>query len=133
MAKEILLLPGTFRNIKKVTANIRQALIYFDDLKNPSKLGFKNKWFSSFSSQMIGYNVISFYLQTIFETTNTSVRPEVSSVVIGCIQLLACFCTILLTDRFGRKPVLMISLFWMAVGMVSISFSKLGWVTMLGS
>lgn len=33
MAKEILLLPGTFRNIKKVTANIRQALIYFDDLK----------------------------------------------------------------------------------------------------
>ncbi|KOB74190.1 Sugar transporter 11 [Operophtera brumata] len=82
--------------------------------------------FLAISSQMVGYNVISFYLQTIFEWTNTSVRPEVSSVVIGCIQLFACFCTILLTDRLGRKPVLVISLFWMAVGMIGLgTFFKL--------
>lgn len=72
----------------------------------------------SIGVQLIGYNAISIYLQTILILTGTSVRPEISSVIIGCIELFACFCTILLTDRFGRKPILGTSLVGMAVGMV---------------
>lgn len=72
--------------------------------------------------QMIGYNAVSPYLQTIFESTNTSLKPEVASVVIGCIQLLGCLCTIFLTDRFGRKPILTITLIGMAIGLVRFFF-----------
>jgi MFS family permease len=70
-------------------------------------------------AHLIGYNAIAFYLQTVLESTQTSVRPEVASVIIGLIQLTASFCTIVLTDRFGRKPILSGSLLGMTVGMVS--------------
>lgn len=75
--------------------------------------------FLAISSQMTGYNAVQFYLQIIFESTGTSVAPEISSVIIGCIQVFACICTILLTDKFGRKPVLVMTFFWLAVGLVS--------------
>ncbi|KOB78315.1 Sugar transporter 11, partial [Operophtera brumata] len=45
-------------------------------------------------SQMTGFNAMQFYLQTIFESTHTNVRPEISSAIIGCIQLFACSCTV---------------------------------------
>ncbi|KAJ8715693.1 hypothetical protein PYW07_010175 [Mythimna separata] len=76
--------------------------------------------FLSIFLELIGYNAVMFYMQTVMESTQTSVGEDVASVVCGCIQLLACFCTILVTDRFGRKPVLITSLFGMAVGMLGL-------------
>ncbi|KOB67446.1 Sugar transporter 11, partial [Operophtera brumata] len=68
------------------------------------------------------YNAVSVYLQTIFESTKVNISPEVSSVVIGSIQLLACLCTIFLTDKFGRKPILTITTIGMAAGLGSITW-----------
>ncbi|XP_037301772.1 facilitated trehalose transporter Tret1-like [Manduca sexta] len=76
--------------------------------------------------QAIGFNSISFYLQTILESTKTSVKPEVASVIIGIIQLVASVCTTLVTDRFGRKPILSTTLVGMTVGMIGLGvFFKL--------
>lgn len=70
-------------------------------------------------SQFVGFNAVSFYLQTVLESTQTSVRPEIASVTIGLIQLFASFCTTLVTDRFGRKPILSVTCVGMGLGMVS--------------
>ncbi|XP_063834434.1 facilitated trehalose transporter Tret1-like [Ostrinia nubilalis] len=77
-------------------------------------------------SQLIGFNAVTFYLQTVLKSTQTSVAEETASVVIGCIQLSASFVTTLITDRFGRKPILSITLVGMTFGMVGLgAFFKL--------
>lgn len=73
-------------------------------------------------AQLTGFNSVSFYLQTILESTQTSITPELCSVIIGLIQLLASFCTTLVTDRFGRKQILTSTLTGLSFGMVSSSF-----------
>lgn len=77
-------------------------------------------------SQFVGFNAVSFYLQTVLESTQTSVRPEIASVTIGLIQLFASFCTTLVTDRFGRKPILSVTCVGMGLGMLGLGlFFKL--------
>ncbi|CAG9569142.1 unnamed protein product [Danaus chrysippus] len=71
-------------------------------------------------ANMIGYSAISFYLQTIFESTNTSVAPEIASLVIGFIQLFAALCTTFFTKFFGRRTILIYSLLGMFVGMFGL-------------
>ncbi|XP_059045578.1 facilitated trehalose transporter Tret1-like [Achroia grisella] len=71
-------------------------------------------------SQIIGFNAVTFYLQTVLESTKTSVKPEIASVIIGFIQLIASFCTTLVTDRFGRKPILGSTLAGTAIGMIGL-------------
>ncbi|XP_048001792.1 facilitated trehalose transporter Tret1-like [Leguminivora glycinivorella] len=73
-----------------------------------------------------GYNCVETYLQTILEVTRTSVRSEMASGIIGAIQLIASFSTMMLTDRFGRKPILVTTLIGFTVGMVGLgTFFKL--------
>ncbi|RVE44945.1 hypothetical protein evm_010370 [Chilo suppressalis] len=70
--------------------------------------------------QFIGFNAVTFYLQTVLESTQTSIRPEIASVIIGCIQLAASFVTTLITDKFGRKPILSVTLIGQMLGMVGL-------------
>lgn len=70
-------------------------------------------------SQAIGYNIVIPNLQSIFEMANTNVSSEFSSLTSGCFQLFGAFCAVLVTDRFGRKPLFSISLIGVAIGMVS--------------
>ncbi|XP_053619779.1 facilitated trehalose transporter Tret1-like isoform X2 [Plodia interpunctella] len=76
--------------------------------------------FLGFSSQANGYTAVFQYLQTILETTNTSVRPEISSVIIGGIQMFASLCTTLVTDRFGRKFILISTVSGMVIGFICL-------------
>ncbi|CAG9794712.1 unnamed protein product [Diatraea saccharalis] len=71
-------------------------------------------------SQLSGFNGVNLYLQTILESTHTNIRPEVASVIIGCIQLAASIFTSLVTDRFGRKRILTTTFTGMAIGMVGL-------------
>ncbi|KAL0861069.1 hypothetical protein ABMA27_009580 [Loxostege sticticalis] len=71
-------------------------------------------------SQLVGFNAVTFYLQTVLESTQTSVASETASAVIGAIQLTASIVTTLITDRFGRKPILSITLVGMTLGMVGL-------------
>ncbi|CAB3227756.1 unnamed protein product [Arctia plantaginis] len=80
----------------------------------------------SIGCQFAGFNAVSFYLQTVLESTQTSVKPEFASVIIGVIQLVASFGTTFMTDKFGRKPILTVTGFGMALGMLGLGiFFKL--------
>ncbi|XP_039760879.1 facilitated trehalose transporter Tret1-like isoform X2 [Pararge aegeria] len=103
--------------------------------KIDKKLLFKNKTFLKslslgfllfIGSQLVGFNAVQFYLQTILESTKTSVKPELASVIIGIIQVFASFCTPLFLTKFGRRPVLLGSLSGMFLGMLGLGiFFKL--------
>ncbi|XP_046973173.1 facilitated trehalose transporter Tret1-like [Vanessa cardui] len=71
-------------------------------------------------AQLVGFNAVSFYLQTILESTQTSVMPEIASVIIGVIQVLASFCTTLIMSKFGRRSILLTSLAGMCLGMIGL-------------
>ncbi|CAH2059212.1 unnamed protein product, partial [Iphiclides podalirius] len=73
-----------------------------------------------FGAQLVGYNAVAYYLQTILISTNTSVMPEIASVVIGVIQFISSLCTMFLTDRFGRKIILIFSLIGMCIGLIGL-------------
>ncbi|XP_045539844.1 arabinose-proton symporter-like [Papilio machaon] len=72
----------------------------------------------SIGCQMVGYNAVSYYLQTILISTHTSIMPEIASVIIGVIQFVSSFLTMFTTDRFGRKIILITSLIGMTIGLV---------------
>lgn len=69
-------------------------------------------------SQLIGSNAINFYLQSILESTNTNVPSEISSVIIGIIQVLASFSTTLIMNTFGRRTILLTALVGTLLGLV---------------
>ncbi|XP_058455389.1 facilitated trehalose transporter Tret1 [Malaya genurostris] len=59
--------------------------------------------------QLSGVNVILFYSQTIFAKTGSSLAPEISTILVGIVQVLASGATPLIVDRLGRKPILLAS------------------------
>lgn len=73
----------------------------------------------SFGAQLVGFNAVSYYLQTILISTGTSVMPEIASVIIGLIQLFSSLCTMFTTDRFGRRIIMIVTLIGMCIGLVS--------------
>lgn len=75
------------------------------------------------ASQLVGFNAVTYYMQTILESTHTKVRAEIGSVIVGVIQLVASLCTMPVSDRFGRRPILLSSVAGILVGLVSISSS----------
>lgn len=75
----------------------------------------------AFSTQLVGFTAVSFYLQTILESTKTNVMPEVASVIMSLIQLFASFCSTPATHWFKRRHILMISFSGILIGMVRVS------------
>ncbi|XP_022128881.2 facilitated trehalose transporter Tret1 isoform X1 [Pieris rapae] len=71
-------------------------------------------------SQLVGFNAVSFYLQTILISTKTNVAPEIASVIIGVIQTMGSLSVTLLTAIFERKRILILSLSGMFIGMIGL-------------
>ncbi|XP_041985525.1 facilitated trehalose transporter Tret1-like [Aricia agestis] len=67
---------------------------------------------------LLGFTAVTFYLQTILETTGVSLQPEISSVISGVIQLVGSACSTPITRNFARKSILKISLTGYAIGMI---------------
>ncbi|GJQ75921.1 hypothetical protein Trydic_g17981 [Trypoxylus dichotomus] len=59
--------------------------------------------------QLSGVNVITFYTQILFEATGSSIRPDLSAIIIGGVQVIAAFVTPLVVDKLGRRILLLIS------------------------
>ncbi|XP_053668923.1 facilitated trehalose transporter Tret1-like [Anopheles marshallii] len=70
--------------------------------------------------QLSGINPVQFFTQTIFEKTGTSVKPEVASIIIGGVQVVASMITVLSLDRLGRRPYLLISSGGMCCALVAL-------------
>ncbi|XP_045506558.1 facilitated trehalose transporter Tret1-like isoform X2 [Colias croceus] len=71
-------------------------------------------------SQLVGYNAVSFYLQTILISAQTNIMPEIASVIISVIQVVSCLSLTVLTSIFQRKRLLVSSLFGIFVGMMGL-------------
>lgn len=72
--------------------------------------------------QFSGINVILFYTQTIFQATGSTIKPEISTIIIGIVQIFGSMITPVLVDKRGKRFLLILS----AIGM-TISEATLGY------
>lgn len=70
-----------------------------------------------FYQQFSGINAIIFYTSTILESAKSTIEPMVATIYIGLVQFFTVIISCLIVDRFGRKILLYISGFFMAVAM----------------
>lgn len=59
--------------------------------------------------QLCGSAAVVAYAQVIFEVTNSRIEPYQESIILGCVQVLTCCVSVMLVDRLGRKPLLLLS------------------------
>lgn len=59
--------------------------------------------------QMAGINVVLPYMQSIFDASGSSIPSDVSSIIIGVVQLLTVGVTAIIVDKLGRRILLLIS------------------------
>jgi SP family sugar:H+ symporter-like MFS transporter len=66
--------------------------------------------------QLVGINVIFYYGSTLWQLAGfTEQHALIINIISGAVSIAACFVTILLIDRIGRKPLLLIGSAGMAV------------------
>ncbi|KAJ3645694.1 hypothetical protein Zmor_023334 [Zophobas morio] len=70
--------------------------------------------------QFSGINAVLSYMQTIFSATQSGLPPEISTVIVGTIQVLVTIVTSALVDRLGRKVLLLMSVSGSAVSLIAL-------------
>lgn len=65
--------------------------------------------------QFAGINAILFYTQTIFEATGSSIPPEISTIIIGIVQIIGSFLTPIFVEKKGKRFLLLTSAIGMAL------------------
>lgn len=69
-------------------------------------------------SQFSGTFTISNYAATIFSKSGSTVDPNLSAIIFGCLQVLGTLCASSLIDKLGRKILLLVSTTGTAIGLV---------------
>ncbi|CAH1171153.1 unnamed protein product [Phaedon cochleariae] len=59
--------------------------------------------------QLSGINIIIFFAQDIFTAADVSLAPEICTIIIGIVQILASGATSLLVEKLGKRFLLMLS------------------------
>ncbi|XP_038208066.1 facilitated trehalose transporter Tret1-like [Zerene cesonia] len=59
--------------------------------------------------QLCGSAAVIAYAQGIFEATESHIEPYQASIYLGCVQVATCCLSVILVDRVGRKPLLLLS------------------------
>lgn len=62
-----------------------------------------------FFQQVSGINAVIFYTNDIFGAANTGIKPELATIIIGVMQVIATFVATVIVDRAGRRILLLIS------------------------
>lgn len=70
-----------------------------------------------FLEQFSGLFGLLFFVSTIFKYSGSSISPNASSIIVGIIQIIGCYCSTLLVDRAGRKILISTSAFGISFGM----------------
>ena len=73
-----------------------------------------------FLQQFGGINAVIFYSKDIFISAGTTIDENVSAIIVAGIQVLSVFASCMLVERLGRKILLIISEFGMAVSLVAL-------------
>ncbi|XP_032598795.1 facilitated trehalose transporter Tret1-2 homolog isoform X3 [Drosophila grimshawi] len=134
-APELEELHKTNREIRENKVNIMEALTRPVTIKALSiSLGLM------FFQQVSGINAVIFYSNAIFEAANTGIRSDMSTILIGVMQVVATFVSVLVVDKLGRRILLLASGIVMALSTIAIgvyfymkdqdekSVDNLGWL-----
>lgn len=70
-----------------------------------------------FLEQFSGLFGLLFFVSTIFKNSGSTLSPNTSSIIVGIIQVIGCYCSTLLVDKAGRKVLISTSAFGISIGM----------------
>lgn len=59
--------------------------------------------------QLCGSAAVVAYAQEIFSSTAGTLESYQASIILGCVQVATCMLSVILVDRVGRKPLLLLS------------------------
>lgn len=59
--------------------------------------------------QLSGVNAIIFYSSSIFKAAGSTLAPDIATIIVGAMQVIAVFVSTLIVDRLGRRILLLIS------------------------
>jgi MFS family permease len=62
-----------------------------------------------FFQQLSGINAVIFYTSTIFADANIELNPEIATIIIGVVQVIATLIATLTLDKLGRRLLLLVS------------------------
>ncbi|XP_071057646.1 facilitated trehalose transporter Tret1-like [Onthophagus taurus] len=71
--------------------------------------------------QLSGINIIFFYMQSIFEESQTGLSSDLCTVFVGLVQLVCSVVTSITIDKFGRKILLLVSAIGMLITLTVLS------------
>lgn len=71
--------------------------------------------------QMTGCFIIINYASLVFQESNTTLNPHISAIVLAAVQIFGGLISTSLSDSFGRKVILIISLLGSAIGLFFLS------------
>lgn len=84
--------------------NVREAL-----KRKSSKKAILISFGLMFFQQLSGINAVIFYTSTIFADANVQLKPEIATIIIGIVQVIATFIATLTIDKLGRRLLLIVS------------------------
>ena len=74
--------------------------------------------------QLVGINVIFYYGETLWKLAGVSEQAALErNILSGVVSILACIGTILVIDKIGRKPLLLIGSAGMAVSLFAMAYA----------
>uniref|UniRef100_A0A1B0CJD4 Facilitated trehalose transporter Tret1 n=2 Tax=Lutzomyia longipalpis TaxID=7200 RepID=A0A1B0CJD4_LUTLO len=73
--------------------------------------------------QLSGIDAVIFFTVEIFRSAGSSINGNIATIIVGLVQLLSNFASLFVVDRFGRKPLLIISGALMSISMTSMGFA----------
>ncbi|KAG8243821.1 hypothetical protein J6590_038301 [Homalodisca vitripennis] len=65
--------------------------------------------------QLSGINSVIFYTTSIFTSAGASLNPSIQTIIVGIVAVVVTYISTLIIDRMGRRPLLLISDFFMAI------------------
>uniref|UniRef100_A0A1B6MCU6 Major facilitator superfamily (MFS) profile domain-containing protein n=1 Tax=Graphocephala atropunctata TaxID=36148 RepID=A0A1B6MCU6_9HEMI len=65
--------------------------------------------------QLSGINAVIFYTTSIFSDAGASLNPSVQTIIVGVVAVVVTYISTLIVDKMGRRPLLLMSDFFMAV------------------
>ena len=74
--------------------------------------------------QFVGINVVMYYAANIFRNMGSSIDSSmIQTIIVGMVNMVFTVLAIMTVDRFGRKPLMIIGGFGMAISMIALGFS----------
>ncbi|XP_052864417.1 uncharacterized protein LOC128271026 [Anopheles cruzii] len=123
-----------FEIMKKfIETNTQQnARITLDDFRTrEAKLGIAIGVFLMFVNQFCGIFTVLTYAASIFATVGSTLSPNMSTIIMGSIQIIGTLSSFVLIDVVGRKVLLVISTFGIGLGLLLLAVFN--WLTIGGA